>query len=111
MATYARTNQLTLITRDFDFADIRNYPPGDYSGLVILELPEDATAPLVNKTLETFRKRTVVGALTETTRNRGIVARTFSPSLICSAASIATMEADRFAKPTLNGRRKEAVLS
>ncbi len=27
VAAYAIARQLTLITRDFDFADIRNYPP------------------------------------------------------------------------------------
>ena len=54
VATHARTHRLALITRDFDFADIRNYPPANYSGLVVLELPDDATATQVNKTLETF---------------------------------------------------------
>jgi predicted nuclease of predicted toxin-antitoxin system len=47
IASHARSNQLTLVTRDFDFADIRNYPPADYSGIVVLQLPEDATAPQV----------------------------------------------------------------
>jgi hypothetical protein len=42
------------VSRDFDFADIRNYPPQNHSGIVVLELPDDATAAQVNKTLETF---------------------------------------------------------
>jgi predicted nuclease of predicted toxin-antitoxin system len=57
IAAHARTNRLTLITRDFDFADIRNYPPADYAGIVVLKLPDDATAPQVVKLLETFARR------------------------------------------------------
>jgi len=56
VATHARTHQLALVTRDFDFADIRNYPPADYFGLVVLELPDDATATQVNQTLESFMR-------------------------------------------------------
>jgi predicted nuclease of predicted toxin-antitoxin system len=58
VAAHARTHQLTLITRDFDFADIRNYPPADYSGLVVLELPDDATAAQINQTLQNFAGNT-----------------------------------------------------
>jgi hypothetical protein len=31
----------------FDFADIRNYPPSLYQGIVVLKLQEDATAKQV----------------------------------------------------------------
>ena len=54
IADYARSNQWTLITRDFDFADIRNYPPANYAGIVVLQLSDDSTAPHVVKLLETF---------------------------------------------------------
>lgn len=54
VAGRARSERLVLVSRDFDFADIRNYPPADYHGLLVLELPEDATAAQINKTLETF---------------------------------------------------------
>jgi predicted nuclease of predicted toxin-antitoxin system len=54
VAAHAQAHQLVLMTRDFDFADIRNYPPANYSGVVVLELPDDATATQVNKTLESF---------------------------------------------------------
>jgi hypothetical protein len=43
-----------LVTRDFDFADIRNYPPTEYAGIVVLDLPNDATAPQVVKALVAF---------------------------------------------------------
>jgi predicted nuclease of predicted toxin-antitoxin system len=54
IASYARRNRQTLVTRDFDFADIRNYPPADYAGIVVLALPDDATAEQIVKLLETF---------------------------------------------------------
>ena len=54
VAAYAITRQLTLITRDFDFADIRNYPPKDYVGIIVLELPHDAVATQVNQVLRSF---------------------------------------------------------
>jgi len=54
VASHARNHHLVLITRDFDFADIRNYPPAEYSGLVVLELPDDATAVQVNQALQSF---------------------------------------------------------
>jgi|SRR5688572_30148470 len=57
IAAHACSNQLTLVTRDFDFADIRNYPPADYAGIVVLHLPEDATAQRAVRLLETFVRR------------------------------------------------------
>jgi predicted nuclease of predicted toxin-antitoxin system len=54
VAAYAQTHHLALVTRDFDFSDIRNYPPASYSGLVVLEVPDDATAPQINQTLQSF---------------------------------------------------------
>jgi predicted nuclease of predicted toxin-antitoxin system len=54
VAAYARTNGLALLTRDFDFSDIRNYPPEDYVGIVVLDLPDDALIGQINRTLESF---------------------------------------------------------
>ena len=42
------------MTGDFDFSDIRNYPPGEYAGLVILKLPRTATASFILALLESF---------------------------------------------------------
>ena len=58
VAANARTRQVVLVTRDFDFADIRNYPPQDYAGIIVLDLPDDATAAQANRTLETFVQNT-----------------------------------------------------
>ena len=57
IAAHARRNWQTLVTRDFDFADIRNYPPADYAGIVVLDLPNDASAAQVLKVLERFARR------------------------------------------------------
>jgi predicted nuclease of predicted toxin-antitoxin system len=54
VAAHARTHSMALVTRDFDFSDIRNYPPADYPGLVVLEVPDDATVSQINQTLQSF---------------------------------------------------------
>jgi predicted nuclease of predicted toxin-antitoxin system len=52
----AKAGHWILVTRDFDFADIRNYPPPDYTGIVVLELPDDAIAAQVNQVLKSFAR-------------------------------------------------------
>jgi hypothetical protein len=47
IAAYAKSHSFAIVTRDYDFADIRNYPPHEYAGLVVLELPEDAAIPAI----------------------------------------------------------------
>ena len=54
IAIYAQRNGHAIVTRDFDFADIRNYPPSQYAGLLVLALPEDAVATSVVQVLESF---------------------------------------------------------
>ena len=56
IAAHARRNELALATRDFDFADIRNYPPAEYAGIVVLDLPNHATAAHVVKVIEAFAR-------------------------------------------------------
>ena len=51
---YAQSKGLCLLTGDFDFSDIRNYPPNKYNGLVILEIPKDATASFILGLIEAF---------------------------------------------------------
>src|SRR5262249_44924254 len=43
VAARAQSQKFALVTRDFDFADIRNYPSANYSGMVVLQLPDDVT--------------------------------------------------------------------
>ncbi len=58
IAAYAKKNSLCLVTGDFDFSDIRNYPPGRYSGIVIISPdPQVATAKSILNLLEAFLKQ------------------------------------------------------
>jgi hypothetical protein len=45
---------MALLTADFDFADIRVYPPGAYHGLVVLDRPEDARIADVLEMIDRF---------------------------------------------------------
>ena len=49
IAAYAKHNHLVLVTREFDFADVRNYPPSLYDGIVVMKLREEATAAHITK--------------------------------------------------------------
>ena len=42
IAAYAQSHHICLMTGDFGFADIRNYVPAAYTGLVVLELPHSS---------------------------------------------------------------------
>ena len=46
-AYYAQKHRLCLLTGDIGFADIRNYPPGEYSGIVVLRLPAKANSSTI----------------------------------------------------------------
>ncbi len=54
IAAYARRERFCLITGDFDFSDIRNYPPGEYAGLVVLKIPRTATTSFILNLVEGF---------------------------------------------------------
>jgi len=47
IASHAQAQRIALISGDFDFADIRVYPPQDYFGLVIIDRPEHPTVAQV----------------------------------------------------------------
>ena len=52
IARYAQDHQACILTGDFGFADIRNYPPETYYGIVVLELPRDTTAAFILHLIE-----------------------------------------------------------
>lgn len=54
IAAHAQTHQLCLVTRDYDFADVRNYPPDQYAGIVVIELPPSATSAVINQLVSDF---------------------------------------------------------
>jgi hypothetical protein len=49
IARYAQKEGLCLLTADQDFGDVRNYPPSQYAGIVVLSLPRNATSSYINK--------------------------------------------------------------
>lgn len=57
IASYAQNESLCLITGDFDFSDIRNYPPREYAGIVVLSIPKNATASTILNLLEGFLQK------------------------------------------------------
>ena len=55
-----------LITLDLDFADIRTYPPGEHSGIVVLRLPSavrDAVLEVGTVLIERLRESSPEGRL------------------------------------------------
>lgn len=46
LASVCRTEQRALVTLDLDFSDIRTYPPGEFSGLIVLR-PRSQAKPTV----------------------------------------------------------------
>lgn len=45
------------MTGDMGFSDIRNYPPAQYAGFVILRIPKDATASFILNLLRGLLKQ------------------------------------------------------
>ncbi|MBC6476687.1 MAG: DUF5615 family PIN-like protein [Hormoscilla sp. GM7CHS1pb] len=54
IAEYARAGGWSILTGDFDFADIRNYPPAEYAGIVILAIAGNASAAVIWELLSMF---------------------------------------------------------
>ena len=46
IASVCRSEQRAILTLDLDFSDIRNYPPSDYHGIVVLR-PRSQSKPAV----------------------------------------------------------------
>ena len=58
IAARARNLGAAIVTRDVDFADIRNYPPQEFQGIIVLRMPDDAVAQTVVALFERFLKQT-----------------------------------------------------
>ncbi len=57
IAALAQSKGLCLVTGDFDFSNVRNYPPGKYAGIVVLRIPRTATASYIVNLLESFLRQ------------------------------------------------------
>jgi predicted nuclease of predicted toxin-antitoxin system len=58
IAAHAQTQQQVILSRDFDFADVRFYPPDQYAGIVVIDLPSTATAPTILNLVDNFLQQT-----------------------------------------------------
>lgn len=66
IAHVCQIEQRTLITLDFDFADIRCYPPADYTGLIVLRPATQSTSAvllLLKRLLPLLQYELLAGAL------------------------------------------------
>jgi predicted nuclease of predicted toxin-antitoxin system len=54
IASHAQATRAALLSRDLDFADIRNYPPEQYNGIVVLRLRDDVVAKDIVRLAERF---------------------------------------------------------
>ena len=54
IAARVRQPGAVLITRDLDFSDVRQYPPEEYAGIVVLRLPDHYTAAEIAAVLVRF---------------------------------------------------------
>jgi predicted nuclease of predicted toxin-antitoxin system len=60
IAAYAQKQRLCLLSGDIGFGDIRNYPPGEYFGLLILGLPAKAKSVTILTLLRSFLMQTKI---------------------------------------------------
>jgi hypothetical protein len=60
IAAHAKNHGLCLLTGDFDFADIRDYPPEEYAGLVVFVFPDDANRDIILNLIQAFFKEQAV---------------------------------------------------
>jgi predicted nuclease of predicted toxin-antitoxin system len=64
IAARAQTTLAALLTRDLDFADVRNYPPERYNGIVVFRFSDDVAAKEIVRLAEIFlREPMFVGQL------------------------------------------------
>ncbi|MBW3600859.1 MAG: DUF5615 family PIN-like protein [Planctomycetes bacterium] len=66
IANVCRQEERTIITLDLDFSDIREYPPGDYHGIIVLRLKNQSRASVLNvlgRIIPMFDSESPVGRL------------------------------------------------
>ena len=54
IAEWAKQNKAALVTRDFDLANILNFPPKLYFGIIVLKIPYFYTASDIKRVLNNF---------------------------------------------------------
>lgn len=54
IAVYARKEERCVITGDFDFANLLEYEPREFAGIVVLTLPRHALPPYIARLVREF---------------------------------------------------------
>ena len=54
IADFARRTGRCVFTADFDFADIREFPPRNYAGIVVLTVPRNALPAYIARVAKEF---------------------------------------------------------
>ena len=54
IAAYALQEGLCILSGDWGFSDIRVYPPAQYAGIAVVQLPRDATSEYIGHLVEGF---------------------------------------------------------
>ena len=57
IAARARADSACIVTGDFGFADVRNYPPEQYAGILVLQVPHHATTHVIEALLESVLRQ------------------------------------------------------
>jgi predicted nuclease of predicted toxin-antitoxin system len=57
IASYAKANDLCIVTADWGFSNIQVFPPADYAGIVVIGLPAHATGAQVLEVLRVLLER------------------------------------------------------
>lgn len=55
--SWAKQHKAALVTRDFDFANILNFPPKSNAGIIVLKVPYFYTASDIKRVLNNFLKK------------------------------------------------------
>jgi len=66
LAQHCLAENRALITLDFDFADIRAFPPATSAGIIVLRVPNQSrqrVLSVLTRALDVFRSETIAGRL------------------------------------------------
>lgn len=64
---WAKQHKAALITRDFDFANILNFPPKSNAGIIVLKIPYFYTAFDIKRVLNNFLMKIDVASIPNST--------------------------------------------
>ncbi len=54
IAHHAQLDGCCIVTGDYDFADLRAYPPENYAGIIVFYIPPTATSFYINALIDSF---------------------------------------------------------